>query len=329
MLKYNIEVIRMNDLAGKRFGKLTVIEVNGKNKFGSYMWLCKCDCGKEAVVIGSNLIRGNSKSCGHCNDIVPGQRFNKLVALEEIRRDGQTFWKCLCDCGNEIIALANNLKKGNTKSCGCLKINDLTGKRYGKLFVAERLRTDEYGKTWYRCKCDCGNENIVSQSNLIKNHALSCGKYGCKKTNKTHGMRQSELYHKYYDIHTRCNRKDNPLYGGRGISVCEEWSGPDGFVAFMEWSLANGYKEGLSLDRIDVNGNYCPENCRWITWEAQQRNKRTNHMITHDGETHPACEWGEITGIPARTILMRIKRGWTVERALTEPIHTERRRKVN
>lgn len=210
----------MKDLSGKRFGKLTAIEPIGKNRYNNYLWLCHCDCGKEIVVPGGNLTRGN------------------------------------------------------TKSCGCLKINDLTGKRYGKLLVEKRIRTDESGETWYLCKCDCGNESTVRQSNLVKNHALSCGKRGCKKTNKTHGMRKSDLYKKYYDIHTRCGSKDNKLYGGRGISVCAEWSGIDGFLAFMEWSMENGYKEGLSLDRIDVNGDYCPENCRWTTMEMQAQNKR-------------------------------------------------------
>lgn len=205
-----------------------------------------------------------------------GQRFCRLIAIEPCGKSkhGSYFWKCKCDCGKEIVALSGNLVRGNTKSCGCLQGNDLTGKRYGKLLVVERLGTNGHGDALYFCQCDCGNTNIVIQSNLIKNHALSCGKYGCKKTNRTHGMRQSDLYHKYYDIHTRCDRKDNPLYGGRGISVCKEWSGENGFLHFMEWSMENGYKEGLSLDRIDVNGNYCPENCRWVTWEIQAQNQR-------------------------------------------------------
>lgn len=264
----------MKDLTGMRFGKLVAIEPAGKNKFGNYQWLCKCDC------------------------------------------------------GSEIIALSGNLLKGNTKSCGCIQKNDLTGNRYGKLVVVERLDTDSHGDTMYLCRCDCGNEIIAKQSNLVKGHYESCGQYGCKKTNKTHGMYQSDLYNKYYCIHTRCKNKSNRLYGGRGISVCEEWSGPNGFIAFMKWSMEHGYKEGLSIDRIDVNGDYCPENCRWIPLKYQQRNKRTNHMITYDGETKPAVEWGEITGISPYTILNRIKRGWTAERALTEPVHAKHRRKV-
>lgn len=210
----------IKDLTGRTFGRLSVIEKAGKNKYGNILWRCKCECGNVVVVPSANLIRGN------------------------------------------------------TKSCGCLRINDLTGKRYGKLLVSKRLHTNEHGETWYLCTCDCGNEVKVSQSNLVKGHSYSCGKYGCKKTNRTHGMRFSDLYKKYYDIHTRCGDKDNLLYGGRGIAVCQEWSGENGFVNFMEWSRINGYKEGLSLDRIDVDGDYCPSNCRWVSMEVQAQNKR-------------------------------------------------------
>lgn len=205
-----------------------------------------------------------------------GTRIGKLVVIERAgtNKYGNATWRCLCDCGKETIVSGGKLTGGTTKSCGCLKTNDLTGKRYGKIVVAERLDTIEHGETLYRCVCDCGNEVIVRQTNLVKGHSLSCGKYGCKKTNRTHGMRASDLYKKYYDIHTRCKRKDNPLYGGRGITVCEEWSGENGFERFMQWSIENGYKEGLSLDRIDPNGDYEPSNCRWVTWEIQARNKR-------------------------------------------------------
>ena len=205
-----------------------------------------------------------------------GRRFGKLLVIEQrgVNNFHNALWLCRCDCGNEIIVRAGDLKSGNTKSCGCVKKNDLTGRRYGKLLVQKRLDTRDHGETWYRCVCDCGNIVEARQSNLLKEHNLSCGKVGCKKTNKTHGMRSSELYHTYYDIHTRCSRKDNPLYGGRGIKVCDEWSGANGFVAFMEWSLSHGYEKGKTIDRIDVDGDYMPENCRWTDVETQARNKR-------------------------------------------------------
>lgn len=205
-----------------------------------------------------------------------GKRFGKLVAISPCGKNnfGNIMWLCRCDCGNETVVPGGNLSRGNTKSCGCLKNNDLTGRRYGKIVVTERLRTIEHGETIYLCRCDCGNEVEIRQSNLVKGHNMSCGKPGCKKTNKTHGMRHTDLYKKYYDIHTRCNDVKNRLYGGRGIRVCDEWSGQNGFISFVSWSIQNGYKEGLSLDRIDVNGDYCPENCRWVTMDIQAQNKR-------------------------------------------------------
>lgn len=205
-----------------------------------------------------------------------GHKIGMLTVIERAgtTKHGNALWKCVCDCGNETFVPGGALNSQRIKSCGCLRKNDLTNRRYGKVLVVERLEADEHGDTLYRCKCDCGNEFFARQSNLVRGHSLSCGKIGCKKTNKTHGLRSTELYKKYYDIRTRCNNKNNASYGGRGIKLCEEWSGENGFLRFAEWSFANGYKEGLSLDRIDVNGNYEPSNCRWVTWEIQAKNKR-------------------------------------------------------
>lgn len=119
----------------------------------------------------------------------------------------------------------------------------------------------------------------------------------------------------------RCNSKTSnrySLYGGRGIKVCEEWD--KSFQAFKEWSLQNGYADNLTIDRIDVNGDYCPENCRWIPPEAQGRNKRTNRLLTHNGKIHTLAEWAIITGLNEETLRSRLSRGWSVEKALTTPV---------
>lgn len=108
-------------------------------------------------------------------------------------------------------------------------------------------------------------------------------------------------------------------YGGRGITICDEWLGKDGFKHFYDWAMSHGYADNLSIDRIDVNGNYCPENCRWLNNKRQCNNKRNNRLISFNGETHTAMEWSEITGINYGTLKNRLdKYGWTVERALTE-----------
>jgi len=117
---------------------------------------------------------------------------------------------------------------------------------------------------------------------------------------------------------SRCNNKNNPvymLYGGRGISVCDEWNE---FKAFKEWAMNNGYSDQLTIDRINVNGNYEPDNCRWATQKEQCRNKRDNHYLTFQGETKTLIEWSELVGIRQETIRHRINDyGYTVEEALT------------
>ena len=139
------------------------------------------------------------------------------------------------------------------------------------------------------------------------------------RKHEMHGMYGSKLYKTWNNMISRCycqSFKNFQNYGGRGITVCDEWK--KSFVAFMNWAMANGYSDELTIDRIDVNGNYEPSNCRWITNKEQQLNKRTNRFITFDTETHTVKEWSDMTGIHPRTITTRLDRGWTVERALTK-----------
>lgn len=138
--------------------------------------------------------------------------------------------------------------------------------------------------------------------------------------NLQHGMSNNHLYRAWDSMKARCYRKTTgpyQRYGGRGITVCEEWR--CNFIAFRDWALANGYAEGLSLDRIDPNGNYEPSNCRWVTMKAQQNNKRNNTKIEFNGETHTMSEWSDIVGIPFAVLHHRFQRGWSVEKALTTP----------
>jgi hypothetical protein len=114
-------------------------------------------------------------------------------------------------------------------------------------------------------------------------------------------------------------RKEYPNYGGRGISVCSEWFD---FRNFMEWSLSNGYSDDLTIDRIDNDGNYCPENCRWVSMKQQGQNKRTNRYITHNGETKTITQWANDNGLQYHVLKKRIDGlGWSFERAISEPVH--------
>lgn len=131
----------------------------------------------------------------------------------------------------------------------------------------------------------------------------------------------SNLYRVFNAMIERCgksNAKNYHNYGGRGIKVCDEWIG--NYQAFCDWALANGYKKGLQIDRIDNNGNYEPSNCRWVTQKQNCNNTRFNTLLTYNGKTHTMTEWSEITGINLTTLSSRINRGWSIEKSLTTPI---------
>lgn len=200
-----------------------------------------------------------------------------------------------------------------------MRAKDLTGKRFGRLTVLRKTEKRGLdGGIVYECVCDCGTHCLAPGSRLTaKGHSAkrSCG---ClyRETHQQHGGSKTILFHKWASMKDRCynkNAKQYKYYGGRGISVCEEWR--SSFLAFREWSLKNGYNEGLSLDRIDPNKNYCPENCRWITMEDQQRNKRNVKIITYNGESHTIPEWSNILGIKYGTLWKRLHDGIPVEKA--------------
>ncbi|OHX28343.1 hypothetical protein Javan273_0035 [Streptococcus phage Javan273] len=196
------------------------------------------------------------------------------------------------------------------------KTKDYTGQRFGRLVVIERLPQKPYTKANYRCKCDCGKEKTVRSSNLASGHCNSCG---CIV--KRHGLAKKErLYNIWVGMRQRCNNessKDYPKYGGRGIVICNEWND---YLIFREWALSNGYSDKLSIDRMDVNGNYEPSNCRWVNHKTQANNQSNNHLITFDGKTKTIKQWSDETGISNVTILTRLTRGWSIERALTTKV---------
>lgn len=187
---------------------------------------------------------------------------------------------------------------------------DLLGKTFGRLTVIEHCYKDNVSA--WKCKCSCGNEKIIKTSYLIRGVSNSCGCY-CRELHanllKTHGMTNTRIYKIYKDIKRRCYNPNCSFYnryGGRGITICDEWL--NDFMNFYNWSMANGYEDNLTIDRINVNGNYEPSNCRWIDYKAQARNRRNNRLYTHNGETKCISEWAEITGIPYSTLSSRIKR---------------------
>lgn len=202
------------------------------------------------------------------------------------------------------------------------------GMKYGRLTVIDTAPdavapSGRKSKRWL-CQCDCGNQSIVYDSSLRTGGTKSCG---CLRREvagdkaRTHGLSHSRLRNVWRLMLERCTQENNKsyyLYGGKGITVCDEWHN---FLAFAEWSFANGYKDGLTIDRIDSNKNYCPENCRWVTRKVQNNNTNRNHLITWNGRTQTMAQWAEETGLPYSTIKSRInKHGWDIGRALSTPV---------
>ena len=235
-----------------------------------------------------------------------------------------TYWKCKCVCGNEIIVGSHNLVRGFPKSCGCVQKNNLVGKRFGKVVVLEKTDKRGHGSIIYKCKCDCGNICYKTSRSLVKNSGImGCG---CFDPKKKHYNKNERLYKLWGAIKKRCldNRpKTARTYKLRGISVCDEWK--SNFEAFQDWALKNGYREEIlpnginkwTIDRIDTNGNYEPNNCRFVTVKEQARNTRKNRIIEINGETHCLAEWCEMYNINNSTFYNRLKLGFSEQEAIT------------
>lgn len=165
------------------------------------------------------------------------------------------------------------------------KFRDLKGMKFGKLTVIEQNGKDKYGKILWKCKCDCGNEYTTLGRHLTNGHCKSCG---CllnekqKENAKFKGLYKSRIYSIWRGMIARCENPKNDSYkdyGGRGISVCDEWRGEQGFFNFVKWALESGYGNDLTIDRIDFNGNYEPSNCRWADWIVQANNRRKPEKV--------------------------------------------------
>lgn len=264
------------------------------------------------------------------NDNLIGQKFNKLTVLKLSPKKG--YYICKCDCGNETEVRKDHLINGNIKACGCLRKiksfklrRDLTGQKFGKLTVLSYSYSDKNHFAYYLCQCECGNTKIVRGNNLICGYTKTCGCYDyTSKENGgriIHGLSKTRLYKIWNHMISRCyNLKDKAYknYGARGILVFSEWK--DNFINFYNWALDNGYNDKLTIDRIDNNKGYFPDNCHFANDKTQCNNRRSNHPITINNETHNIMEWSRIYNISHSTIIQRLKRGWSEYDAITTPL---------
>ncbi|MCK5245023.1 MAG: hypothetical protein KAJ90_07110 [Desulfobacterales bacterium] len=200
-----------------------------------------------------------------------GQRFGKLLVLRKTEKrgaGGSIVWKCRCDCGKECETPSNALRTGHSTTCGCSRKHDLKGKKFRKLLVIEQAENKGEKIAW-RCRCDCGKETVTTTGYLLDGTTSSCGCLRIK-----HMGVGTRIYRTWKGIRNRCKYPSFPgwqYYGGKGVRVCDEWT--NSFEAFRDWSMENGYGPELQIDRIDSSGDYCPENCRWVTALVNMRNR--------------------------------------------------------
>jgi len=206
------------------------------------------------------------------------------------------------------------------------KFKDLTGQKFHNLTVLSFAYRDKKNTYWL-CKCNCGNKKIIRGSHLTSGNTKSCGclmKYNITRRNKEnaiHGKSNTRLYTIYAGMKARClkpNTNSYENYGEKGITICNEWL--NDFMCFYNWAINNGYKENLSLERIDNNQGYEPSNCKWIEKKLQSRNIKSNKMISFRGKTLCMAEWAEQLGINYNTLNSRLgKYNWSIKKALTTP----------
>lgn len=259
-----------------------------------------------------------------------GQKFGRLTATGYAGRDahGKTRWTCECECGTTTVVRRSHLLTGNTTSCGCRRTDhldgprkavELAGMKFGALTVIERSGADSRGNIMWACECECGRETVARGGHLRSGNTSSCG---CRRRSNTAGANGPHLYRVWNAMVRRChnpNATDYAYYGARGIEVCLEWR--ESFDAFYR-DMVPTYRERLTLDRIDVNGPYSLDNCRWATRTEQARNTRRNRLLTFRGQTKSLAEWCELLELNYATVRSRLVQGWSVERAFTVPVRS-------
>ena len=201
---------------------------------------------------------------------------------------------------------------------------DLTGRHFGRWLVIgiNEYETSRGRGTYWNCACECENKSVVSSYALTHGLSKSCGCFKREKARPpvivSHGQSNTRLYQIWKDMKGRCNRPTSARFythGARGISVCDEWMA---FEPFYKWAISNGYREDLTIDRIDNDGNYCPENCRWATPEEQGNNRRTNCFVEYNGKRLTIAELARLADININTLRQRLRRGVSVSDAINK-----------
>ena len=333
-------------LKGYKCNYITVLDKERKK--GSLYYLCQCKCGNTKY-FQDNVVRyGNVQDCGchlfqldKAKDEYVGKKFNLLTItdcyIDIYQSRKRIFAKCQCDCGNFTNLTLTEVKNGHIKSCGCIhKFNferDYKNKVYNGIKVIEFVKTGRSSLECYvKCQCHCGEFFETRLINLLKKtrYIIACPKCNNGKTPKYNIKQRDEMQNGnlkiiLYGMKRRCYNKkslDYKWYGDKGVIICDEWLKNSN--KFIEWALNNGYKKGLTIDRIDTNGNYCPENCRWVDMETQNNNQHNSVKYLCDGEYLSLAQISRKKNMNYRTLLARKNRGWDIEKIIYTPIkHTK------
>jgi hypothetical protein len=275
--------------------------------------------------------RGESQRFGASRVVdITGQTFGLLTVISRVdapshvANKGDAYFEARCTCGNVVVRASKNIRRDmkGTLSCGCVnQIKDVIGQRFGRLTVVAEGQSEYRGKQLYRtlvCVCDCGAEKIVSRQNVLNETTSSCGCLAQEMGVMAykHGGSKTAEHKIWSGVKARCLAPDSwkyRHYGGRGIGICAEWR--DDFSAFLK-DMGPRPSTRHSVERREVDGDYCPGNCYWGLPADQARNKRNTVLIECDGQALTAGNWAAKTGIPAYTIRNRIRSGWTIQRAL-------------
>lgn len=321
-------------------------------------YLCKCNlCGKKFIIYRDTLtmyIRGKYNSplsCG-CDKvrkpITPGEKIGKLTVEECIKvvpsKHERSTWRCKCECGRVVYLKEGTLLLRNTKDCGMCGEHKSrhevypNGTKIGMLIVRGYIpsKTGMVEDEEYICDCDCGTKGVI-RTFLQLSGKDGCKNCGCVNVQKMknlhdktrqHGLSDTRIYDTYKGMMRRCydpKFREYHNYGGRGIYVCDEWKNQEdykGLKAFVDWAMSNGYTDDLYIDRIDVNGPYSPENCRWVSMSIQNNNRRDNVYLTINNETYTLAQWEAASGVSQNTIRRRLNAGYSPESCVYTPTPT-------
>lgn len=330
-------------LEGYKCNYITVVNKE-RRKSGLY-YLCKCKCGNTKYYQDNVIRYGNVEDCGchlfqldKAKQKYVGKKFNLLTIkdcyLDVYQSKKRIFAKCQCQCGNITSMTLTEVKNGHIKSCGCLNKfdfeRDYKNKVYNGIKVVDFVKRGRTSlESRIKCECHCGELFEARLISLLKKtrFIIACpkcnnSKYPQYNIKQKYEMKDGDIRTILYGIKDRCfnkNRRDAKWYFDKGITVCDEWLNSSD--AFIKWAKENGYKKGLTIDRIDPNGNYCPENCRWVDMEVQNNNQSNSVKYFCDGEYLSLAQISRKKNMNYRTLLARKNRGWTIEKIVSTPIN--------